>query len=111
MYIIFKSNKLKKCCEDINLATKEWGLEIAKKIIQRLNEIQAAECLSDLTTVPPTRFHPLEGNREGQYAVDVKHPFRLIFCGVDGNDKKYNCSNKSKITRVKILEVKDYHGK
>jgi len=45
MYIEFKNKKLKRTCEDIQAATRKWGPKIAIKLVQRLNEIDAADCL------------------------------------------------------------------
>ena len=38
-------------------------------------QIVLKKCLTD----PPERRHELSGNRKGQFAVDLKHPQRLIF--------------------------------
>ena len=44
------------------------------------------------------RCHQLSMNREGQYAVDLVHPYRLIFEKVDAG-----------IQVVMIIEITDYH--
>ena len=44
------------------------------------------------------RCHQLNGNREGQYALDLVHPYRLIFVKID-----------DQIQIVKIIEIVDYH--
>lgn len=44
------------------------------------------------------RCHPLTQNRKGQYAVDLAHPYRLVF------EKMEN-----QIQIVNILEIVDYH--
>ena len=69
---------------------------------------------STLSAVPATRpecLHMLSGDRRGQYAIDLVHPFRLIFepnhnpvpiRGDGGVDT-------DQVTSVTILEVVDYH--
>ena len=44
------------------------------------------------------RCHPLTQNRKGQYAVDLVHPYRLVF------EK-----NGDEIQIANILEIVDYH--
>ena len=44
------------------------------------------------------RCHRLQGNRSGQYAVDLEHPYRLIFS-----------VNGEQIQIAKIEEIADYH--
>lgn len=108
MYIEFKDRKLKKNCEDFKNAQKAWGHDNALKLMQRLNEISAATCLEDLNYLPPARCHPLSGNRKGQYAIDVKQPFRLILEPILDNIGQA-CTDISKINKIKIIEVVNYH--
>lgn len=110
VYIEFKDRKLRKNCNDFDLAKREWGEKIARKLIQRLNEIYAAENLENLNCLPPTRCHPLKGDRAGQFAVDLVHPFRLIFTPVK-TELRHEDVDKSLIDRVRILGVENYHDK
>jgi len=65
-----------------------------------------------MSTLPPARCHPLQGDRAGEFAVDVHQPYRLIF--EPANDpipkKEDGSIDLKKITRIRILEVEDYHG-
>ena len=71
---------------------------MAAKIAQRINELRAAPSVEMLIQFQMGRCHPLVGNRQGQFAMDLVHPFRLVF-------KK---SGKD-VELVKILEIEDYH--
>lgn len=44
------------------------------------------------------RCHPLKGNRKGQYAMDLVHPYRLVFEKI-GNE----------IQIANVMEIVDYH--
>jgi len=113
LYIIFKNKKLKEICSNFKSATIKFGENNAKKLIQRLNELAAAENLAIFIKLPQTGFHELKGSRKGQYAVNLIQPFRLIFIsGIDGDKSKCDLSDLEyfiRITTIKILEVKDYH--
>lgn len=111
MYIEYRTNKLRKCCLKFKAAQKTYGKKMAVKLMQRINEIIAAPTLDDLNKLPPTRCHKLTGNRAGQFAVDLEHPFRLIFEPVCEDDEIYaeGVLDLKKVTKIKILEVGDYH--
>ena len=46
MKVTYKSKKLEKECSDYSLLVKSYGLQIAKKVIQRLNELESSSDLS-----------------------------------------------------------------
>ena len=75
-------------------------------------ELRAADTLADISTLPPARCHQLTGHRAGQFAVDVQHPFRLIFEPAhDPVPRKHDGGiDLTRVTAVRILEVTDYHG-
>lgn len=112
MEIIFGNEKLRKCCTSINKAIREWGDVRGRLVMRRLDQIRWAENLKDLMTLPQANCHPLKGNREGQFAVNVEHPFRLIFEPANEPLPGLNDGglDLTRITFVRILEVKDYHG-
>jgi len=53
----------------------------------------------------------LKANRKGQWAIDVEHPYRLIFD--PANDPlpyvKEDILDLSQITAIRLLEIEDYH--
>ena len=113
MRVRFKIKKYAKAVNCPKDATKLWGKEGACKVIQRLQELEAAECLAAMYQIPAARFHPLEGNRKGQFAVDARHPFRITMVP-DHNPLPLKDDGGLDLTQVKavvILKVEDYHGR
>ena len=98
MEITYKTSKLKKICTDAMAAEKAHGREMAEKIHQRIDEITAADNVEMMIKFHIGRCHPLKHDRKGQYAVDLVHPYRLVF-------EKHGNS----IQIVHILEIIDYH--
>ena len=98
MDITYKNNKIKKVCTDAKTAERSYGREMAEKIHQRIDEIDAADTIVMMIQFHIGRCHPLTQNRKGQCAVDVVHPYRLVF------EK-----NGAEIQIVNILEMVDYH--
>jgi proteic killer suppression protein len=111
MNIYFKSSKFEKELKDIHSASKSYGSDIARKIIQRLYEMQAANSLNDLNRLPPTRCHRLKGNKKLYLAVDLKQPHRLIFIPLnsDGTVADLDKVSLSDIHNVKITEVSKHY--
>ena len=98
MEITYKNKKIEKVCTDARTAERAYGREMACKIHQRIDEISASETVEMMIHFHIGRCHPLTQNRKGQYAVDLVHPYRLVFEKVGGD-----------IRIVKILEIVDYH--
>ena len=98
MDIKYKNKKIEKVCTDAATAEKKYGWEMAKKIHQRIDEIKSTDTVEMMIRFHIGRCHPLTQNRKGKYAVDLVHPYRLIFEKIgDG------------IQIVTILEIIDYH--
>jgi plasmid maintenance system killer protein len=111
MVIYFRTKKLQRICNESSEAHKKLGPKIAGKLQQRLMELKAATNLGDISRVPPTRCHPLAGNRAGQLSVDLVHPHRLLF--IPANDPIPKSEDGgldwSKVTEVEIVEIVDTH--
>ncbi len=109
MNIVFSTKKLRKICNTQSLLIKEFGAEQAKKLGQRLDELRAADCLEDISHLPP-RCHELTGNLKGIFSVDLKHPYRLLFEPTAPVPLKEDGGiDREKIYSVTILQVEDTH--
>lgn len=109
MIIEFKSKKLKKECEDFKKSQKKFGKTTAKKLAQRIFELQAATSLLDIKSIPAARLHRLKSSRSNEFALDLKHPFRLVIKPIV--DRNFDLNDLKSIKIVRIEEVTDYHGK
>ncbi len=90
---------------------REWGPQMARKLQQRLSELAAANTLADMRTMPG-RCHELTADRKGQLALDLVHPKRLV--SAPDHDPPPSRPDGgldwSKVSRIIIFEVVDYHG-
>ena len=77
----------------------------------RLTALKAAETLEQVPTTPPDRRHQLRGDRDEQYAVDLVHPYRLIFePNHDPMPRKEDGGiDLKQVNAITIIEVIDYH--
>jgi proteic killer suppression protein len=74
----FKTNKLQKQYENSKDAIKAYGLDVAKKYIQRVGILKSAKSFDDLSKIPQLKFHPLTGDRKGEFAISLTGFYRLI---------------------------------
>lgn len=79
MKISFNTKKLQKACNSEKAMNAQWGATQAKKMQQRLMELQAADSLADISRVPPPRCHEMKGKYDGCLTVDLDQPYRLLF--------------------------------
>lgn len=98
MKVNYKNKQLEKICTDAQTAERKYGNKMAEKIHQRIDEITAAESADMLVKFKIGRCHQLKGNRKNQYAMDLIHPYRLIFKEIYGN-----------FQIAEIQEIVDYH--
>lgn len=76
--IRFKTNKLQKQYENKKDATKAYGVDVARKYIQRIGILKSTKSFDDLKLIPQFKFHPLTGNRKGEFAISLTGFYRLI---------------------------------
>lgn len=98
MDIIYSSKKIEKICTDASTARQAYGSAMSFKIQMRINEIKASETVEEMIRWHIGRCHALIGDRKEQYAVDLVHPYRLVF-------EKY----EDTVQIAYIAEITDYH--
>jgi proteic killer suppression protein len=106
MEIEFLHRKEQKTYESSKDLARKYGPKQAIKIIQRINELQAAESLADIKNLPQARLHPLHSNLEGCFAVDLMHPYRMVLFPLGD----FNPTDLTSIKKIQIRQIyDDYH--
>jgi len=98
MQVEYKNTKLEKICTNAYDAEKKYGREMAVKIRMRIRQLESAVSVEELIHSGMGRCHLLKGDRKEQYAIDLTHPYRLIFM-----------KKGSEIQIARIMEIVDYH--
>ncbi|HEY9720887.1 MAG TPA: hypothetical protein V6D47_02675 [Oscillatoriaceae cyanobacterium] len=110
MDISFRNKKLQKLCNTQAQAFKDLGSDCGKRLLARMVQLKAVDTLADMEHLPG-RLHALHNDRAGQYAVDLKHPQRLIL--VPAHDPvpvlEDGGVDLSAVTAIEIIEIVDYH--
>ncbi|MBE3126360.1 MAG: type II toxin-antitoxin system RelE/ParE family toxin [Acidobacteria bacterium] len=99
MEVIFKTKRLEKCYMDHLQGCKNWGQEVGKKYIQRIDLLQEAVDMAEVRKLPGLACHPLKGGRKGQFGITLNDRWRLIF-SLQGD--------KARIIRIE--EVSKHYG-
>ncbi|MBQ7608685.1 MAG: hypothetical protein IJU76_12060 [Desulfovibrionaceae bacterium] len=99
MLIKYGSKQLEKVCTVAEVARRKFSDRMAEKIQQRISEIKLADSVELLIQFRIGRCHQLKGKRKNQYAMDLVHPFRLIF-----TKDEDEC-----VQIAMIIEIADYH--
>ena len=98
MNIEYKNKEYERVCTQYQYAVKKYGKNQADKIHQRIDELKAAFSVDMLVQFKIGRCHQLTSDRNGQFAMDLVQPYRLVF------EKK-----NTDIQTVRIIEIVDYH--
>lgn len=108
MEISFENDKVAKLFNSQAALNKKFGDKCAKRIAQRLQELEAVDSLEDMVFGRP---HELIGDRAGQVSLDLVHPLRLIVRPTDDPPptKPDGGIDRPRVKRVTILEVVDTH--
>ena len=77
--IAFRTRKREKTFNTAVALRKAYGARMARTIMIRLAVLKAAANLAMVPTTPPERRHQLGGDRDEQFAVNLGHPYRLVF--------------------------------
>ncbi len=111
MDISFRAAKLAKIFNSRGKMARKYGQKNARKIEFRMSVLEAAGCLDEVPVRKPDRCHQLTGKRKIQFAVDLEHPFRLVFCPNHNPIpvKEGGGFDLRKITAITIITVEDYH--
>lgn len=95
---------MKRFYEDHVFATKNVGDRNAYVFVQRIQEIEAADNLAILDSLPG-RLHALHGSSKGQYALDLVHPKRLVIQPLLEEGQ----ISPNQATKAMIIGIVDYH--
>ncbi len=91
--------------------TKKLGSKCAGKLKQRLMELAAADTLSVISHLPPSRCHELTGKEAGVFSVDLEHPLRLLFISADEPVPRHEDGgiDRTQVKEIEIIGIKDTH--
>lgn len=97
--VTFRTKKLQKSYESYREAQKNFGDQVARKFILRVNTFHKARNFDEIRRLPALDCHELKGKYKGQWAVKLTGRYRLIFeIAGELNDE------------LRVLEVSNHYG-
>lgn len=78
MVVRFATSRLERCYRDISMAQREWGSNVGRTYIQRVNTLWAAKDGRDLFALRSLHLHALKGDLKGRYSIRLGERERLI---------------------------------
>jgi len=110
MIITFANRKLEKLANDSRKCKTDLGPKRGELFQRRLLDLADALTLEDTRNLPG-HFHELIGNKKGQWACNLDHPYRLIF---EPHNEPIPTNEHGnyiwiEIVAVEIIEITDYH--
>ena len=109
MKLHFQSKKLEALVTSATKLNREFGAQCAKKVGMRISDLMAVDnfgMLSDL----PGKWHPLNGDRDSEWAAEVHSGMRLVVRPVgDLIDPALRHIEYREIKEVLIINIENYH--
>lgn len=78
MTVTFRTKQLERCYVDHKAAVREFGKDVARRYIERINIIKRTTSFQELVNIRVLRCHPLKGDRAGPHALTLTGFMRLI---------------------------------
>ena len=107
MEIEFDDKKVQTLFNDFKVMARKKGLVITKTIKKRYEQLKAAETFAQYLLTGLGKPHPLSGNKQGLYGINITGNIRLI---VEPILKDLSAESLKKCIKVIIKGAEDYHG-
>lgn len=107
MEIEFDDKKVQTLFNDFNLMSRKKGIDIAKTIKKRYEQLKAAETFAEYLLTGLGKPHLLSGNRDCLYGISITGNIRLIVKPVS---EDLSMESLKKCIKVIIKGAEDYHG-
>lgn len=114
MKIFYKNKKVEKLCTNEKSAIKEYGAQVADKLIAAINILESAQNLKDILSLPQYHLHILKGNLAGIFSMYLGKTtgYRLLLIPLDDSKNKIQSNEQliySKAVCVEIQEVSKHY--
>ena len=78
MEVVFRTRQLQRNYEDVTRAISDWGYDVGKRYVRRVDELRRTHDFHELYNIPALRLHPLRGSRAGELSIYLTGRWRLI---------------------------------
>lgn len=106
MQIEADNKKLQKILSDIDKLKKTIGIDMARALKQRIDQIRAADNFKQFLDIGLGDPHPLVGNLDNYFGIKINKNYRLI---VEPLVDSLDDDSLRKCKKVNLKGVADYH--
>ncbi len=106
MQLEIQDSKVRKTVENADKLIKKVGLDLARMIKQRFNEMKASSNFKEYLDYGIGKPHPLSGNLNNLFGIHLNKNYRLI---VEPLSEKLDDNSLKECKRVNIKGVVEYH--
>ena len=78
MEVSFRTNQLRRNYEESARAIRQWGADVGRKYITRINQLYAVRDFQEAYNLRSMRLHPLKGSKRGELSIYLTGKWRLI---------------------------------
>ena len=78
MEVAFRTNQLRRNYEESARAIRQWGADVGRKYITRINQLYAVRDFQEAYNLRSMRLHPLKGSKRGELSIYLTGKWRLI---------------------------------
>lgn len=114
--IQYHDKTVKRLCTDLRKAKQDLPANVAEKLHALINLIESVANLQDIAALQIYHLHPLQGRRDGQYALDIagrRSGYRLVIIPIDADGNEYEEKDVNIVYRateiIIALEVSNHY--
>lgn len=85
---------------------KKYGVDVAKKLPQRIKELKSFDSLNDVPITLPYRRHKLTGKLKEYFTININNQYRLLFKQKENN---MIIEDLRQIKDIEITEVSKHY--
>ena len=78
MEVVFRTKRLQRNFQESIGAVRQWGPDVGRKYINRIEQIYAARNFGALYHIRSLRLHPLKGAKKGYFSIYLTGKWRLL---------------------------------
>ncbi|GEM_PF-3814463 len=109
MEIRFPDDKKREFYQSEKQLTRTYGKQMARKITQRIEQMESFDSVGELLDSKIGKGHTLEHNYKNCLSLHLTGNYRLISKLIYNDNTDLSKLNFYEIEIVEIIEVKDYH--
>ena len=85
--VAFRTNQLRRNYQESARAARQWGADVGRKYITRINELYAVKDFQEGYDIRSLRLHPLKGSKRGELSIYLTDKWRLIVTKGDTEER------------------------